>query len=30
MHLLRKNLMRIDGKREITGAGVKALEKLSV
>ena len=30
MHLLRKNLMRIEGKREITGAGVKALEKLSV
>lgn len=30
MHLLRKNLMRIDGKREITGAGIKALEKLSV
>jgi len=30
LHLLRKNLMRIDGKREITGAGAKALEKLSV
>jgi hypothetical protein len=30
MHLLRKGLMRIDGKREITGAGCNALEKLSV
>jgi Holliday junction resolvasome RuvABC ATP-dependent DNA helicase subunit len=30
MHLLRKGFMRIDGKREITGAGVNALEKLSV
>jgi Holliday junction resolvasome RuvABC ATP-dependent DNA helicase subunit len=30
MHLLRKNLMRIDVKREITGAGVKALARLSV
>jgi Holliday junction resolvasome RuvABC ATP-dependent DNA helicase subunit len=30
MHLLRKNLMRIDGKREITGAGCNALAKLSV
>lgn len=30
MHLLRKGFMRIDGKREITGIGCKALEKLSV
>ena len=30
MHLLRKGFMRIDGKREITGAGVNALAKLSV
>jgi Holliday junction resolvasome RuvABC ATP-dependent DNA helicase subunit len=30
MHLLRKGFMRIDGKREITGVGCKALEKISV
>jgi Holliday junction resolvasome RuvABC ATP-dependent DNA helicase subunit len=30
MHLLRKGFMRIDGKREITGAGCNALAKLSV